>query len=259
MKQDQPHLSSNLAIRGPFVDETFRMFQNWDRALSPAENIRQIEATNSVGASSSAWLKQFLKSIKTRYDLSNIDRPLIELVQQGWSVDDWRPILLWHICRKDELLRLFLTDWLFQAFERGIVVMTAETVIDYLRPLVKKTLGRADAWTEITFRRVASGLLRTATTFHLLRGRTTKEFAAYRLPERSFIYLLHSLLEREQNTKKMVEALDWRLYLITPTQVEEELLRLHQYGKLRFERAGSFLELTLPCENRSDFIRSAAL
>jgi hypothetical protein len=37
-------------------------------------------------------------------------------------------------------------------------------------------------------------------------------------------------------------------------EVEEELLRLHQYGKLHFERAGSFLELTLPHPTINDFI-----
>ena len=65
-------------------------------------------------------------------------------------------------------------------------------------------------------------------------------------------------MERENNTRRVIDAPDWRLFLMYPQEVEEELLRLHQYGQLRFERAGTFLELTLPCEDTEDFIRSRA-
>jgi hypothetical protein len=73
------------------------------------------------------------------------------------------------------------------------------------------------------------------------------------------MYLLYALMERENNTRKVIEAEDWRLFLMEPNEVEEELLRLHQYGKLRFERAGSFLELTLPCESTDEYVRSVTL
>lgn len=252
-------LSSFLAIKGPFVETTYRAFQDWDLNTSVKENLQRIEETNSVGASSSGWLKQFTKVTKRRYELDGEDRRLIELVQQGWRIDEWRPVQLWHMTRGDELLRFFLADWLYQRHQEGIVVITVDAAVEFLQQLVKKRLGSIDEWKENTYRRVGSGLLKTATEFHLMRGRVSREFESYRLPERSFIYLLHALMERYGNTKKVVDAMDWRLFLLTPVEIEEELLRLHQYGKLRFERAGSFLELTLPCENTSEYVRSAAL
>ena len=258
MKQVGSQISSYLSIKGAMSEATYRAFLNWNLAASAEENFQEILATNSIGASSSGWLKEFTKVLKRRYDLATIDRPLIELVQQGWSLDDWRPVLLWHICRTDELLRTFLTDWLFDKFQNQIVVISTEPVCEYLRSLVKKRLGPESSWTDNTYRRVASGLLKIATEFHLMRGRVIKEFSAYRLPDRSFVYLLHVLMDREQNTRKVVEAKDWRMFLVKPGQVEEELLRLHQYGQLRFERAGSLLELTLPSANTSEFIRSTA-
>ncbi len=252
-------LNSNLAIRGPFVEETFRAFSDWDLAATPSDNFKQIQQTNSVGASSESWLKKFVTVLRTRYDLAGVDRPLIELVQQGWHIDDWRPVQLWHMSRHDELLRVFLTKWLFDHREQGIVVISVDAVVEFLHALIKKRLGSVDQWKENTYRRVASGLLKTATEFHLMRGRVNKEFESYRLQERSLTYLLYVLMERENNTRKVIEAEDWRLFLMRPNEVEEELLRLHQYGKLRFERAGSFLELTLPCENTDEYVRSVIL
>lgn len=252
-------LSSYLAIKGPFIETTFRAFSDWDLAATPKGNFEQIQQTNAVGASSDAWLKQFIKVLKIRYDLQELDRRLVELVQLGWHIEDWRPIQLWHISRKDELLREFLASWAFKRREQGIVVLTIDAVVEFLHSLVKRRLGSFDSWKENTYRRVASGLLKSATEFRLLRGHHNKEFEAYRLPERSMMYLLHALMDRENNTRKVVEAEDWRLFLMKTNEVEEELLRLHQYGKLRFERAGSFLELTLPCENTDEYVRSVTL
>ena len=175
------------------------------------------------------------------------------------AIVGWRPVQLWHISRKDELLREFLANWAFGRREQGIVVLTVDSVVEYLHTLVKGRLGSVDSWKDNTYRRVASGLLKTATEFNLLRGHTNKEFEAYRLPERSMMYLIHALMEREDSTRKVIEAEDWRLFLMKPNEVEEELLRLHQYGKLRFERAGSFLELTLPCETTDEYVRSVTL
>jgi hypothetical protein len=252
-------LSSYLAIKGPFIETTFRAFSDWDLAAEPKDNFEQIQQTNAVGASSDAWLKQFIKVLKIRYDLQELDRRLIELVQLGWHIEDWRPVQLWHIARKDELLREFLANWAFERREQGIVVLTIDAVVEFLHSLVKHRLGSVDSWKENTYRRVASGLLKSATEFKLLRGHANKEFESYRLPESSMMYVLHALMERENNTRKVIEAEDWRLFLMRPNEVEEELLRLHQYGKLRFERAGSFLELTLPHENTDEYVRSVTL
>ncbi len=197
MTHDNGELSSYLAIKGPFIEATYRAFRDWDLEKSTKENIAALEETNYIGAASDGWLEHICRAIKQRYDVEGEDRQLVELVQQGWHIDDWRPVQLWHISRKDALLRGFLIDWLFQRREEGIVTISAEAVCEYLRKLTKTRLGSKDAWSENTYRRVANGLLKTAVEFHLMRGRTNKEFESYRLPERSFVYLLHVLLDRE--------------------------------------------------------------
>jgi hypothetical protein len=258
MKATEAELSSFLAIKGAFIEETYRAFRDWDLASSPKENLDRLFETNSIGASSTAWLKNIIRVLKQRYDVTGPDRSLVLLAQQGWHIEDWRPLMLWHICRTDELLRCFLADWLFEKREEGIVLIGSEGVRAFLAELIKKRLGSSTAWKDSTIIRVANGLLGTAVDFQLMRGRAVKEFETYRLPDPSFLYLLHALMERENNTRRVIDAADWRLFLMHPQNVEEELLRLHQFGKLRFERAGTFLELTLPCKHTEDFVRSRA-
>src|SRR5690606_35608662 len=102
-------------------------------------------------------------------------------------------------------------------------------------------------------KRVAAGLLKVAVHFGLLRGSVNKEFAAYHLPERSFLYLLHAMRDEKQSPSKVVASPDWRLFLMRQSDVERELLRLHQFRKLEYQVAGSLVVLSLPFTSSREF------
>ncbi len=238
-------VSSYLAIKGVFSESTFRICREWNLAIPAKENFREIENTNPIGASSSSWLKEFVSVLKRRFDFDGSDKVLIDLAKDGWLLDEWKAIQLWHAVKKDVLLRHFLQDWLYVRNQEGIAFITAPTVCQFLRLITTDGQTPSTGWKDNTCSRVANGLLKTACEFHLMKGRVTKQFEHYNLPERSFLHLLHQIMQREGNTKNLINAPDWRLYMMRPNDVEEELLRLHQFGKLHFERAGSFLQLTL--------------
>jgi hypothetical protein len=100
---------------------------------------------------------------------------------------------------------------------------------------------------------VASGLLQTAEEFGLLKGRNPKEFVSFHIPEASFLYVLHALAEAEPNARRIVEAEDWRMFLMDPSDVEKELLRLHQFKRLHYEVAGSLAQLSLPFATGAEY------
>jgi hypothetical protein len=100
---------------------------------------------------------------------------------------------------------------------------------------------------------VAAGLLKIASDFGLLRGSAVKEFATYHLPEQSFLYLLHAMREEKQSVSSVVTADDWRMFLMKPAEVEQEILRLHQFRKLDYQVAGSLVQLSLPCESAVEY------
>ncbi len=250
--------SSFLATKGVMAEAMFRAFQHWNLAASTAENVATVRATNPVGGPSLGWLKDFGKVLLRRFDPALPDRPLVELVQQGWDLDSWRPVLLWHASRTDPLLASFLGDWLFGLRDQGIALINTRAAVGFLKDYLKQHLPAGKTWSEKNLTASASGLLRTGVEFHLLRGRVAKQFEPYRLPEQSLFYLLGVLMAKYGNTGRMLHASDWRLFLLRPSDVEEELLRLHQFGKLRFERAGSMTELTLPTDLSHPYLRSEA-
>jgi len=159
--------------------------------------------------------------------------------------------------RDEFLLRDFLINWLYAEYEHGAYRIRTDDLHPYLKELHKK--GMVDEeWKDSTLKRVASALLRMAVDFGLMSGVAVREFNSYHLPEESFLYLLHAMYEAHGNARDVIHSPDWRLFLMSTANVERELFRLHQFRKLRYEVAGSLVELTLPCSSAAVFVEEMA-
>lgn len=246
-------VSSFTIVKGAMIDEAYSVFSTWDFDQSKRENLARVREENTIGARSATWLRDVTKVLNRRFDPAGRDRALVVLAQHGCDLEVWKPILLWHITRDEFLLRDFLANWLYPAYESGAFRLRPEELHGYLRGIGKRGGTIEHSWKETTLKRVAAGLLKTAVDFGLLRGSGTKEFASYHLPERSFLYLLHALRDEKQSPRKVVDAPEWRMFLMRPADVERELLRLHQFRKLEYEVAGSLVQLTLPCATSSEY------
>ena len=81
--------------------------------------------------------------------------------------------------------------------------------------------------------------------FGLMRGTVTREFASYHLPDESFLYLLHAMIELQPNAREVVHSTDWRMFLMDAADVERELFRLHQFRRVHYEVAGSLAQIDM--------------
>jgi hypothetical protein len=242
-------VSSFTIVKGAMIDETYAVFRKWDLSRSKRENLDILRDTNFIGAQSATWLRDVTKVLNRRFEPDGRDKPLVLLAQQESPMEEWKPLLLWHMTRDEFLLSDFIQHWLFKAYTKGQFRVRPEELHSYLKSIKRRGGKIEHEWSEATLHRVAAGLLKIAADFDLLKGSATKEFTSYHLPERSFIYMLHAIRERELNPGRLLSAADWRLFLMSPEDVERELLRLHQYRKLHYEVAGSLMQLTLPCKS----------
>ena len=245
--------SSFTLIKGAMIPETYAVFAAWDFERSKGENLSRLREKNFIGASSDTWLRDVAKVINRRFEPHGRDRALILLAKRGCDLEVWRPLLLWHITRDEFLLRDFLLNWLFPAYVAGAFQIRPEELRDYLQGIDKRGGTTEHAWSEMTIRRVAAGLLKIAADFRLLEGSVVKGFSSYHLPESSFLYLLHAMYEDLGSPQKIIESHDWRMFLMRPADVEHELLRLHQFRKLDYQVAGSLVQLTLPCASSDEY------
>jgi Putative inner membrane protein (DUF1819) len=245
--------SSFTVVKGAMIDETYATFAAWDFARTKRENLDRLRNENFIGARSNTWLRDVAKVLNRRFDPDGRDRPLVVLAKNGCDLEEWKPLLLWHITRDEFLVRDFLQNWLFPAYDAGAFRVRPEELHVYLREIGKRGGTTEHDWTEATLKRVAAGLLKMAADFGLLRGTVVKQFASYHLPERSFLYLLYAMREEQQSPSTVVAASDWRMFLMRPADVEHELLRLHQFRKLDYQVAGSLVQLSLPCASSREY------
>ncbi|MFY9974795.1 MAG: BrxA family protein [Chromatiaceae bacterium] len=249
-------VSSFTIVKGSLIDETYAVFRDWDCDLSKLENLRHAREENTIGATSANWALNVAKVINRRFDPAGRDRPLVELAKAGCDREVWKPLLLYHMTRDEFLVRDFLVNWLYPQFTAGAYRLHADDVVPYLKGLGKKKgIEWSGSWSDSTLERVASGLLRIAADFGLLKGAQAKEFASYHLPEQSFLYLLHAMMDREANARRVIDSEDWHMYLMDAASVERELLRLHQFRKLHYEAAGSLAQIKLPAGSAADYAR----
>jgi hypothetical protein len=251
-------VSSFTIIKGAMIEETYAALAGWDLNRSKRENLDRLRDQNYIGARSATWLRDVAWVLSRRLEPTSRDLPLLILAKSGCELHEWRPILLWHITRDEFLLRDFLLNWLFPAFEGGTFRVRPEELRTYLESVRTRGGTTEHDWTEATAGRVAAGLLKIATDFELLKGGGVKEFAPYHLPERSLLYLLHAFRDGLENAGKLVSAPDWRMYLMRPGDVERELLRLHQFRKLEYHAAGSLAQLKLPFASAREYAESMA-
>jgi hypothetical protein len=245
--------SSFTVIKGAMIEETYAVFSDWDFARSKRENLDRLRHENYIGASSTTWLRDVAKVLNRRFDPGGCDLPLVVLAKGGCALDEWKPILLWHMTRDEFLVRDFLQNWLFPAYEAGAFRVRPEELHGYLSGLAQRGASTEHAWTEQTMKRVAAGLLKFAVDFGLMRGSVVKEFASYHLPERSFLYILHAMRDEKVSPGKVVDSADWRMFLMHRTDVTHELLRLHQFRELDYQVAGSLVELSLPFKTGREY------
>lgn len=245
-------ISSTSIIRAGLVEETYAALSDWDFEASKVDNIKRLSLAPTVSAVSESWRRDILQAISRRLDPGGRDRSLTTLAQCGFALEDWKPLLLWHITRDEYLLRTFLADWFFDARESGKASVTADDVEAFLRSkdISKRTKS---PWQSVTVRRLSNALLQNALDFGLASGTARKEFTSYHLPEPSFVYLLHAMSDAEPNARRIVESRDWRMYQMSTADVERELLRLHQYRKVHYEVAGSLAQLKLPSGSSASY------
>lgn len=248
-------VSSFTVIKGSLLSETYDVFQRWELDRSKKENLDNVREGAWLTGGTANWRRDVAKVLNRRFDPAGRDRNLVRLARAGCARATWDPLVLWHITRDEFLLRDFLSRWLFSEYQAGTFRLRPADVVPYLDRLARE--GRTKdgkPWSESTRSRVASGLLQMAADFGVLSGGSVREFRSIHLRDRTFLYLMHELLAAKGGVRRALDAPDWRMYLLDAPRIEDELLRLHQFQKVRFERAGSLVELELPDPNTDAFV-----
>jgi hypothetical protein len=248
--------STRLLRKGILLSETYQFMTRWDESKSICENIEWLSETNPIGASNAAWLREVSVTLSSRFRSSKLVEPLVLLAKADFPILEWRWFLLWQTRLTDIIFSRFVLDWLFPHFERGVDNLRTEQVAPFFRKLIRELAGELKEISDYGIIRGGRDLLRMAADFGLIEGKASKHFAPAHVPESAFLWALYDLYGRTPNASKVIGDQQWRLFLLSSTAVEREILDLHQFQKLDYQTAGSLSQLRLPYPDGMTYLRS---
>ena len=192
-------VSSFTIVKGSLIPETYEVLQRWDFCQSKKENLDRLREENYIGATSETWLRDVAKVLNRRLDPDGRDRALVVLAQGGCPLEEWRPILLWHMTRDEFLVRDFLVNWLFPEYEDGAFRVRTDDLHDYLAD--DRLQGRRDR-ARVDRRDTQAGCRRAPQDRRRLRPshrwRTSRSSRAITSQTAALLYLLHAAIEQAE-------------------------------------------------------------
>lgn len=242
-----------LVRKGPIIEETYAALRNWNMGLSVRDNLANVHSSNMVGAKNEGWLKEIVATLSSIFETEKDVEPLAILAKGRMGIAKWKPCYLWHLGQVDEIYYRFATEWLHQRFVRSVPEIRTGDVAPFIRQITEGRMAGGKSLSDHSVIRSSRDVLRCASAFGLLAGGAVRRFVPYVLPEESFLFILHAVAECTPNPQKIIESPDWRLFLMSPRDVEREIFRLHQYQSLGYEVAGSIAVLSLPCASAREY------
>lgn len=249
-------VNSYVAVSGALVAEFRAILSDWDISKPARVNAAQSEAIQSLSKGSEKLAAFLAKATLQRFELPGRDEALVTLAQRGCPMDAWRPIMLWHVSEHDALVRSFLEDWLYPAHRDARASLRAADLRDFVAE--SRVVSGGAPFNDGTLKRTTGGLLKFAADFGLLDGEIVRRFRPNPLPETAILYVLHALADSGVLGRKAIEARIWRRFLMSPSEVEQELYRLHQRHLLDYQVAGSVAQITLPYPSALEFAKGCA-
>jgi hypothetical protein len=246
-----PELSQRLIRKGALTSETYEIFRLWDEAASANTNLAAISQRlfKTLG-----WAREVQATLRRRFRDIHAAAPLILLAKQGLPFEEWRSCLLLWVGVRERFFQEFVVGWLYPRFEEGVLRVRVDDARPFVTRLWREMHGHARRQSEYGEVRTTRDVLRMARDFGILSGDgPAKTFASFHLSDRCFLFWAHAIAEQQAGTARIPASPLWRLALMRSSDVERELLRLHQFRRLEYHVAGSLVQLELPCRSASEY------
>ncbi|MBI3990072.1 MAG: DUF1819 family protein [candidate division NC10 bacterium] len=248
--------STKIIKAGALPADSRAFLRAYDLRLSLQQNLRQALRENIFGKASRSRVQDILPIFRQRFlTRPGLARALHCLVEADVHPAIVDRILYYHAAKADVLLYEFVTDFVYKKRQAGESALLADDARRYVTGLVR---SQALAWSPTTIRRVTQGLLATLRDFRILEGAARKRLAPVYLPLEVFLYVVFALHLENSSGERLIHHGDWRLFLVTPGEVEAWFLEAHRLKWLDYQVAGRLVRVELHLTTPEELIHAIA-
>ena len=245
--RNEREYSSKIIKASGLLADTRTLFVFWDESKTAEENFQEARRANIFGKASRSRVEDILAIFRQRYcPDEGSDLAPRRLVRSGLPAEIVDRVLYYHAALADPLIYDFVTEYLYDLYERGRQVVMKEDALNFIDQAIAQ--GRTNSpWQSPETRvRVAQGLLSTLRDFQVLQGARRsprKTFAPIHLPVEAFTYIAFDIQREVASGERILRHPHWRLFLLDVDAVELLFIEAHQLGYLRYEAAGSIIRI----------------
>lgn len=245
--RDVSPLSSRNTSKGALIKETFNVFSAVKNGLPLIEIRQAILYSQLLQKPSFETRRKIWNAISHRY-LSVypewVARAMANATTEGTQSADFISLAYFYYAIRDSLTFEFVTGPVWKKWQRQSVNIDQNDFLAFLEQKAEK-LPHIKKWREVTRNRLASMTLSALRDFGLLKGKQKKQIQRPPLSPDTIYHVLSLLYVEGKAGMDILEAPDWRLFLLSDADVVVALSNLAQIKWIRFEKSGRTVMLQM--------------
>lgn len=169
---------------------------------------------------------------------------LTQAAALGLDSVEFRSLAYFYYAIRDRVVLEFVTGPIWNKWRTGSPLIDRGDFLDYVDRLSTQHPG-VKRWRESTRIRLCQNVFTALRDFGLLRGIQKKAIQQPGVALETLFHLLAVLWAEGARGAAVLAAPDWRLFLLSETQVAESLAEMARNGWIRFERSGRVVILEM--------------
>lgn len=254
-------VNANLTKGAASSADVLHLLRLWRTDEGPAEFERRAVEENLLGKASRSRARDLVKSVLSRRFFPEGDwQPAGHVARLAGSHlprEVVLQVMYYHTALAEHLLYLIGTELLHGLHREGMDSVTTADVVRFLRRLGGE--GRTPAeYSDAVLEKLGQSALTSLRDFGLLEGKVRKRVAPFRLPHQVVGYVAYALRDEGHTPKRIIAHPDWRLFLLSPQQVEEAVLDAAAHGHFTYAAAGDIRRFDWHYDNLEAYAHAIA-
>lgn len=236
--------SSMFSGKGSLLDESLAVLEQLAQGHTLSEVKAMVMQEDLLGKTTFSTRESTWDHIHTRY-LSEANRAalLARMVANAPDRQTQRLALFYEMCRSLPIVYDTVIGCVYPRYAAGFSAIDKGDIQAYFDGIAIEHPELA-GWSPQTREKVVSNILSSLRDFGLLEGTQRKQFIHVYVPLPAFVYVLYRLAGDGMATaREVINALDWRLFLLEPDDVIGLLEEATTAGHCTFKRRGDILSL----------------
>lgn len=259
--KESPHgYTTRLQKAGAAIEDSRILLRHWSYEIPTEQLTEKLVSENVLGKTSRMRMKDIITRVFVpRYvngEPKDAWRYLQTLEVGGTDSDTMASMLYFHTARSEKILYDFMVEEVYPRFIVGHSEIGVDDAVKFISEVVPRETK--ERWTDTVSLKVARGMLAALRDFGVLEGKVKKQIRPTHLSPTAFSIITFLIHTKTKSGERIINADDWKLYLLSPEVVERKLLDAHQLGFLIYKVAGNIKRIDFSYESVEEMAHELA-